>query len=128
MSKEAIVPAASQAMYDNFHFAPAIKSGDTLFCSGVIGTRSDGSAPEDPEEQFTLAFQGVETVLKEAGLGFDHIVEMTTYHVGLQKHIQAFLKVKDQFIKEPYPAWTAIGITELAVPGGILEIRVTAKV
>ncbi len=127
MSRELVLPDALKPVYNNFHFAPAIKSGDYVFCSGVIGTRADGSAPEDPEEQFTLAFQGVELVLKEAGLGFDDIVEMTTYHVGLQKHIQTFMKVKDGFIKEPYPAWTAIGITELAVPGGILEIKVTAK-
>jgi len=46
--------------------------------------------------------------------------------VGLQEHIGAFMKVKDEFIKEPYPAWTAIGITELAVPGARVEIRVRA--
>ena len=31
------------------------------------------------------------------------------------------------FLSEPWPAWTAIGITELAVPGAHVEIRVTAQ-
>ena len=31
-------------------------------------------------------------------------------------------------ISEPYPAWTAIGCTELAMPGGLVEIRVQAVI
>ena len=38
------------------------------------------------------------------------------------------MKVKDRFIKDPFPAWTAIGTTELALPGALVEIRVTARV
>jgi hypothetical protein len=30
-------------------------------------------------------------------------------------------------VSEPYPAWTAIGISELAVPGGLVEIKVIAR-
>ena len=35
---------------------------------------------------------------------------------------------KDRYIHQPYPAWTAIGISELAIPGGLVEIRVSARV
>jgi enamine deaminase RidA (YjgF/YER057c/UK114 family) len=52
---------------------------------------------------------------------------MTTYHVGLRRHLNAFVKVKDEFISEPYPAWTAIGVTELITEGTFLEIRAIAK-
>lgn len=58
----------------------------------------------------------------------DDIVEMTTYHVGLKDHFEDFKRIKDEFIKEIYPAWTAIGISELAVEGALIEIRVIAKV
>ena len=37
-----------------------------------------------------------------------------------------FMSVRDEFLSEPWPAWTAIGITELAIPGARVEIRVTA--
>ena len=37
------------------------------------------------------------------------------------------MAVRDEFLSEPWPAWTAIGITELAMPGAHVEIRVTAK-
>jgi enamine deaminase RidA (YjgF/YER057c/UK114 family) len=38
-----------------------------------------------------------------------------------------FIKVKDEFVPAPYPAWTAIGVTELITEGTLLEIRVIAK-
>lgn len=52
---------------------------------------------------------------------------MTTYHMGLREHLDAFIKVKDEFVSEPYPAWTAIGVTELITEGTLVEIRVIAK-
>jgi enamine deaminase RidA (YjgF/YER057c/UK114 family) len=55
------------------------------------------------------------------------MVEMTTYHVGLRKHLSAFINVKDEFVRTPYPAWTAIGVTELITEGTLLEIRLIAK-
>jgi enamine deaminase RidA (YjgF/YER057c/UK114 family) len=39
----------------------------------------------------------------------------------------AFVKVKDEFIAEPYPAWTAIGVSELLTDGALAEIRAIAK-
>jgi hypothetical protein len=35
--------------------------------------------------------------------------------------------IKDEFVGSPYPAWTAIGVTELITEGTLLEIRVIAK-
>ena len=65
--------------------------------------------------------------LEIAGLHFGHIVEMTTYHVDLRKHLNAFVKVKDEFVEQPYPAWNAIGVTELITQRTLLEIRIIAK-
>jgi enamine deaminase RidA (YjgF/YER057c/UK114 family) len=65
--------------------------------------------------------------LAAAGLDFTDVIEMTTYHVHLQQHWMTFVKVKDEFVHEPYPAWTAVGVTELARPGALIEIKVTAR-
>ena len=122
-----IIPASQKAAYDNFHFAPAVVDGQTLRCSGVIGTNPDGSVSDDPTTQFTRAFEHISELLKEAGATFQDITEITTFHVDMSKHLGAFMKVKDQFVKEPYPAWTAVGTTELARPGGLVEVRVNAR-
>lgn len=125
---ERVIPASMQGFYDGYHFAPAVIDGDQVRCSGVIGMNlADGTCPDDPATQFALAFDNLKQVLDEAGVGFGDITEMTTFHVGLQQHLEAFLAVKDRYVAEPYPAWTAIGITELAIPGGLVEIRVNAR-
>jgi enamine deaminase RidA (YjgF/YER057c/UK114 family) len=116
-----------EAFYDHFHFAPAVKDGNRLFCSGVIGTGADGKVSADPETQFTQAFEGVKSVLETAGASFGDVVEITSFHVGVQKHLDTFMRVRDRYVREPYPAWTAIGIAELAVPGGLVEIKVIAR-
>ncbi len=125
MSRDVIVPEEDRASYDSFHFAPAARAGGLVLLSGQIGA-SGGSVPDSAEEEFRLAWQGVGRVLAAAGLGFEDIVEIASYHVNLQQHLGTFMKVKDEFISQPWPAWTAIGITELAIPGARVEIRVTA--
>lgn len=125
--KDVVVPKGMEAYYTDFHFAPAIKDGGRLYCSGVIGIGPDGKASADPETQFTQAFEQLKSVLAAAGASLAEVVEMTTFHVGLQKNLPAFMKVKDRYLSEPYPAWTAIGIAELAFPGGLVEIKVIAR-
>jgi enamine deaminase RidA (YjgF/YER057c/UK114 family) len=124
---DVVIPPEMKAMYDNFHFAPAVKDGDRLFCSGVIGIGPDGKASSDPETQFTQAFESLKSVLTAAGASVGDIVDITTFHVGLQANMRAFTKVKDRYVSAPYPAWTAIGISELAFPGGLVEIKAVAR-
>ena len=121
-----IIPASQQAMYDYFHFAPGVKAGNLLVMSGQVGMDGSGKCPEDLVEQFRLAFQNVEAVLLEAGGDLSSVVELTSYHIGMREHLRDFIAVKDELIKEPYPAWTAIGCTELAMPGAVVEIRAQA--
>ena len=71
------------------------------------------SVSDDPETQFRDTFKFVAMHLEAAGLHFSDIVEMTSYHVGLRKHLNTFIKIKDEFVRAPYPAWTAIGVAEL---------------
>ena len=66
-----VIPASMKAMYDQFHFAPAVRSDGLLLCSGQIGIGPGGQVPADPTEQFTLAFEAVKTILAEAKLGKD---------------------------------------------------------
>lgn len=127
MSFENVVTESGQFMYDNFHFSEASKCNGLLLCSGVIGTGKNGKLPQDIKEEFRNAWTGIGRLLKHCGIGYDDIVEYTSYHVGLHANMGDFMSVRDEFISEPWPAWTAIGITELAIPGAHVEIRVTAK-
>ncbi len=125
--KKVVIPQGMEPSYERLHFAPAVVAGEWLFCSGVIGTRSDMTLATDPAEQFTKAFENLELVLNAGGSSLAEVVEMTTFHVGFNEHIASFMAVKDRFMKPPYPAWTAIGVSELAF-GALVEIKVVARI
>jgi enamine deaminase RidA (YjgF/YER057c/UK114 family) len=127
MSIDTVVTDSGQFMYDNFHFSEATRSNGFLLCSGIIGTGDKGKVPDDIKEEFRNAWTGIGKLLASCDLGFADIVEYTSYHVGLQATMGDFMAVRDEFLSEPWPAWTAIGITELAVPGAHAEIRITAR-
>jgi enamine deaminase RidA (YjgF/YER057c/UK114 family) len=95
--------------------------------SGVLGTGADGLLSDDPATQYESAFQNVGATLRAAGTSWDRVAELTTFHVGLREHLAAFVAVKGRHVTEPFPAWTAIGVSELAAPGAIVEIRVVAE-
>ena len=84
-------------------------------------------AVREPEAQVSTAFVALRAVLPAAGADLADLVEITTYHVDISRHMETFMRVKDRFIHAPYPAWTAIGVSELIVPGGLMEIRAVAK-
>ena len=125
MAHDIVVPDSDQALYENFHFAQAARAHGLLLCSGQIGSEAHG-VPDSAEDEFRNAWRSVGKVLAAADLDYSDIVEITSYHVGLRAHLATFMKVKDEFVQEPYPAWTAIGVSELAVEGARVEIRVVA--
>jgi len=121
MAIDVIVPDSARKTYENWHFAPAVRHDDLIFFSGVVGTG------ESAEDEFRNAWQSLGEVLVAAGVGYEDIVDSTLYVVDLQKNAATMAKVKDEFIKEPYPASTWIGIAELVIPGARAEIKVTAR-
>ena len=124
--KKAIVPSGYEVQYDEWRLAPAIRIGDTIYCSGQLGIGKDGRLPSDPDEQFSNAFEAVRSVLEAAGASLADIVEMTTFHIGLVAELETFTKVRHRYLTEPWPAQTAIGVAELGLPGALIEIKVTA--
>jgi enamine deaminase RidA (YjgF/YER057c/UK114 family) len=122
MSIDVIVPESLRKTYDNWHYAPAVRHRDLIFCSGVIG-RGDSA-----EEEFRDAWRAVGAVLAEAGASYADIIDSTLYIVDLAKHTATMAKVKDEFVKAPYPASTWIGVTALVSQTGRAEIKVVARV
>jgi enamine deaminase RidA (YjgF/YER057c/UK114 family) len=125
--KSTLAPAAFARFIEDWHFSPVLDTGEFVFFSGVTGVHPDLTVAADPERQIRDAFEFLKEHLAAAGLTFDDVVEMTSYHVEIRKHLPVFMKVKDAYIKPPYPAWTAIGVSELITEGTIVEIRVIAR-
>jgi len=122
-----IYPKSAPKYFNEWGFSPAVESNGFIYVSGCTGTKDNGTVPDGIEAQTRVAFGKIQLCLIEAGVEFSNIVELTTYHVGLQKHLPEFIAVKAEFISEPFPAWTAIGVSELASKGALVEIRVIAN-
>jgi len=124
--RETIFPADRSAFYDEHPYSAAIRSGDLLFVSGQVGSRSDGRPEPDFAKQVQLAFDNLEATLKAAGATFDDIVDITSFHTDPENQFEAVLQVKDRiFSAPPFPNWTAIGVNWLA--GFNFEIKVIAR-
>ncbi len=127
MTRKALFPPGSKDQATRIKVSPGIVSGDHVFLTGVTGSRPDGSMPETLEAQFRSAFDKIGAVLAEAGLSHDAIVEMTTYHVGIDKHFDLFNDIRADYVSDPFPAWTAVEVASLRRPGAVVEIRVVAQ-
>ena len=76
--------------------------------------------------QARLAFEGLKRTLSAAGATLDDVVELTTFHIDLRGEMEHFTNVKDEYLPRNYPAWTAVGVTQLALPELRIEIRAVA--
>ncbi len=123
----AIVPKHMAQSYERLRFAPAVQSHGHLFLTGMTGSLPDGQMPHLPEDQFHAAFAKIAEILNEAGVDMSAIVEMTTYHVDLQKHFDAFDRVRKTYVQDPFPAWTAVEVAGLRRSRALVEIRVIAR-
>ena len=122
-----INPAGTEFIYNTLKFSQAVRVDNTVWVSGQVGMDKKGAVGETIEEQTRMAFQNLKSVLAESNASMDDIVELVTYHTSM-KDLKIFGKVKSEFILNNYPAWTAVGVTELVMPQLMLEIRAIAVV
>lgn len=122
-----INPKGTEFIYNTLKFSQAVRVDNTVWVSGQVGMDEKGAVGETIEKQSRMAFQNLKKMLNEAGASMDDIVELVTYHTSM-KDMKIFGKVKSEFITDNFPAWTAVGVTELVLPLLMLEIRATAVV
>ncbi|MBK1842086.1 RidA family protein [Azospirillum sp. YIM B02556] len=124
--REIIVPESMRGIVERAGYAPAVKVGRTVYVVGQVGRTRELEVIPDPAEQFAAAWENLRVVLEAAGCTFDDVVDMTTYHVGLALHMPVFREVKNRVFPRGTYAWTAIGVSELAHPGLLVEIKCVA--
>jgi enamine deaminase RidA (YjgF/YER057c/UK114 family) len=126
-TRTAVVPARPHALYKLHGYSPAIRSGDLLFVSGMVGAREDGSPEPELSAQVKLAFANLRDVLAAAGGSFDDVVDLTFYMIDPDASVGMILNgMRTHFPDEPRPNVTAIGVNWLA--GFQVEIKTIARI
>jgi enamine deaminase RidA (YjgF/YER057c/UK114 family) len=135
---EVILPdAGAKKSHDNWRYAAVRRVGDTLYVSGVVVYRGEGEGNDVAafKLQTRRALERLKKNLEAAGSDFQHVVMINSFHVwqgpdfagSRDEQFQAFEDVIGEFMKSPYPAWTAVGTTGLLGTHGIVEVQLIAK-
>lgn len=113
--------------------APAADTGYTPGIKAENGQTVvfvSGQGPEDysadMETQMRQTFDRIGRVLAEAGASWEHVVILRSFFVNISRDLPAYRKVRKDYLKRPYPASTAVGTPELAIPGLQIEIEAVA--
>ncbi len=114
----------ARAFQDAAGYSDTVIAGDTIYLSGLIASPKEGET--DLKLAYERLFESIGKRLERAGATWDDVVDITTYHTDLSAQINDFVAVKHRYIKGPFPAWTAIGISSLYDPAGVVEMKITA--
>lgn len=122
-----LVPKGMENYIDDWQMSPGLAHDGFVFMTGFTGATPEGGYAEQAEEQIEAVFSKIAAVLAEADLGFGHVVEMTSYHIGLRDHLEAFKAIRRRFVQEPFPAWTAIEVAGFVREGALVEVKCIAR-
>ncbi len=128
MIKTLINPKQDQSLYENWCYSQAVRTGNLLWMAGQVGIDANHQPAEGMTAQAKLAFENLKRVLSEAGGALEDVVELTTFHVDLRGELSEFTAVKNKYFPSNYPAWTSVGVTQLALPELRVEIRAMAVI
>ena len=107
--------------------SPALKVGKTIFVSGQVPRRPDGSTVDgDVTAQTEQVFDNIEALLREAGATMADVVKTTVILTHVKRDFAAMNAVYARRFPDPKPSRTTIG-AELAIDI-LVEIEAVAMV
>ncbi|MEU3739853.1 RidA family protein [Streptomyces sp. NPDC032198] len=113
------VPAES-----DFGYAQAIKSGELIHVSGQLSFDEAGEFlyAGDFAAQLQQTYANMDRVLDHYDATRNQIVSQTLYVVNLRQHAAATAEGNLGYFGDHRPASTVLGVTELTLPGQVIEI------
>jgi enamine deaminase RidA (YjgF/YER057c/UK114 family) len=127
MDVEHYQPAGQPDTRKALQYSQAVRAGGIVFVSGQPGWDANMKIPESYEDECRQVFENIRSVLAEAGCGLADVVEGTSLHAP-DADFGVFWRVRNEYLSEPWPAWTMIANAGLGLPGMHVEVKVTAAV
>ncbi|ANS70624.1 putative translation initiation inhibitor [Streptomyces lincolnensis] len=113
------VPAES-----DFGYSQAIKSGELIHISGQLAFDEAGEflCAGDFAAQLKQTYANTDKVLDHYGVTRNQVVSQTLYVVNLRQNAAATAEGNLAYFGDHRPASTVLGVTELTLPGQVVEI------
>ncbi|MGW1342570.1 Rid family hydrolase [Kribbella sp. NPDC002412] len=126
-----------------YGYVQAIKSGDTIYLSGQLshkGAELVAPAPVDESgvatdfssigDQLRQTYANAQELLGRYGASLDNVVEEVVYVLDMDAAFEVVGQIRKEAYgrEDPQVASTIVGITRLAFPEQLVEIKFVAKV
>ncbi|VDB95195.1 unnamed protein product [Peniophora sp. CBMAI 1063] len=110
-------------------FSQATISKGFVFVSGNIGCDNDFKVIEGGvQPQTRAALENMKKVLASAGCEMKHIVKANIYLTDVTRDFRPMNEVYKEYFEEgKMPARTCVGVSQLPLPGAVVEIECTAE-
>lgn len=107
-------------------YSQAVRTGNLLFCSGVIGVNSQGSLAEGLEAQLHETFENIKAILAQEHLSIEHVVKTTCFLADMKD----FVKFNERYAAvfgDHKPARSTVQVAKLP-KDALVEIEVIAEI
>jgi 2-iminobutanoate/2-iminopropanoate deaminase len=107
--------------------SPAVRVGDMLFLSGVMGTKPGGGGLADGgiEGQTRQALENVKSALALGGASMSDVAKCTVFLTDAA-NFAAMNQVYREFFPTDPPARSTVAVAALVVPNALIEIECIA--
>ncbi len=109
------------------HYCHVTRAGDTVWLSGMVGVRADGSIPEDTAAQFDIALDTIDRCLRHAGGRPEDIVKVQVFVTDIADRPRINPR-RIAYFGEHRPASTLVEVPALVDPRMKVEIEAVAHV
>ena len=108
-------------------YSAALRDGHLLFISGTVAVDERGNlvGKSDLAVQTRQVFENIGRLLTAAGAGWDNVARMTYFVTDISQW-PSVSSVRREFLREPYPAGTAVEVSRLVHPDWLIEIEAVA--
>lgn len=126
------MPAITRLLLDGqpapvSHYCHVVRAGDLVWVSGTVGMDDKGHVPDDAVAQFDLALRNLDSCLRAAGAGPEHVVKVTVFLTDI--HDRARINPARQgYFGENRPASTLVEVSALVLPALKVEIEAQAVI
>ena len=108
-------------------YSGALRDGNLLFIAGTVAVDETGTlvGEGDLVAQTRQVFRNIEKLLAAGGAGWEHVARMTYFLTDVTGWAAAS-PVRREFLREPFPAATAVEVSRLVRPEWLIEIEAVA--
>ena len=109
------------------HYCHGVRADNVIWASGMVGCTPDGHIPDDVAEQFQIALDAVDAVVRAAGGSAKSWVKVRIFLTDINDRAR-INPIREAYFGEHRPASTLLEVSALVDPRMKVEIEAEAVI